>query len=70
MVVQERLKFWPEDDKSWLMPIEVAHELITGIPNVSRVCIDRRKNIRQMLDVRVLRRDPSFEPRLSGVKLN
>jgi len=50
------------------VPNKVVHERSTGIPGVIRVHAGHREDIKQVLDIRILRCDPLrfFIPGLSG----
>ena len=72
MVVWEPFEPWPQHNKPAFVPKEVPHEVITDVPDVVRVCINGRKNIQQVLDIDILRYDPScfFKPGLTRIDMN
>jgi len=58
MTTWESFNLWPHGEPL-LVPKEVMHGIVAGYPDVVRVCIDRCEDIKQVLDVCILRCDPS-----------
>ena len=54
MVIRGRLDLWSQHYEPWFVPTEVIRESATGIPGILRIRVDRREDIKQMLDVHIL----------------
>jgi len=54
------------------VPVEVSHEVKTCFPDFARVIGDRREDIEQVLDIRVLQHcnDPSSFPKHGVVRID
>ena len=59
MAIQELFNPRSQHNQSGFVPIEVLHEITTGIPGVAQTRVSRCEDIRQVLDIRILRDDPS-----------
>ena len=72
MDIWEPFDLRSQHDEPWFVRKEVLHEMLTGIPDIARVGINSCKDIEQMLDIHILRNDPSrlFEVRLVEIKIN
>src|ERR1700753_698588 len=68
MIIGKVLNFWPQNSLPRLLSIEVSQKVFTGSPDLVRVRVDGRENIEQMLNIRILRGDPScfFESGRAG----
>ena len=72
MVIWETFDLWTQNRLSWFVPIEVEHKVCACIPVPTRVRVDGREDIEQMLDIHILRPDPSrlFKSRITGTRTN
>jgi len=52
------------------VPVEVPHEVKTCFPDFARVIGDRREDIEQVLDIRILQHDPSSFPKHGLVRID
>jgi hypothetical protein len=54
------------------VPIEVLHEVITSIPDITPVWVDGCEYIKQVLNVHILQHNPSrlFKPGLVRININ
>ena len=59
MIIWEPFDLWLQDDESLFVANEVLDKVCAGIPDAVRIRIDRREDIEQVLDIYILRRDPS-----------
>lgn len=70
MIVWEPFDPWLQIDESSFVPIEMPCEIGAGFPDTVRVRADRYEDIEQVLDIYVLRRDPSCFPEVGLVWIN
>jgi hypothetical protein len=70
MVVRESFEPWPQHDQSRFVPEEVLHEVVTRSPDAIGGFVDGGEDIEQVLNVHVLRHDPSgvSKPRPVGIE--
>ena len=72
MVIRESFDLRPQHDQPPFAPIEVPRESNTGTPDTGRVWVNGREDVEQVLNIHILRRDPSrlIEARLARVNDN
>ena len=59
MIIGKRFNLWPQHCLPRVVPTEEKQKADTGSPDLIRVRIDGHQDIEQMLNIRVLRDDPS-----------
>ena len=58
MDIWERFDLWPQCNWTPFVPMKVLHEVIADIPDITGVRVNGCKNVKQVLDIHVLRHDP------------
>ena len=72
VIVREPFDLWSQNDEPLFVPNEVVHKFVAGFPDIVQVCIDGCEDIEQVLNIHILRCNPSRfnEPGLDRIKID